>query len=95
MAVPTVYAKLIEYFNTEASKAERNYFNNVFQAMRLNVSGSAALPEPVMREWTKISGHLLLERYGMTEAGMILGNPYEGERLVGYVGGCIMLQLIL
>jgi malonyl-CoA/methylmalonyl-CoA synthetase len=44
------------------------------------VSGSAALPEPVMGQWKRISGHTLLERYGMTEIGMGLTNPYNGER---------------
>lgn len=44
------------------------------------VSGSAALPETVMNRWNEISGHKLLERYGMTEIGMALSNPYYGER---------------
>jgi len=29
--------------------------------------GSSALPQPVMQEWESITGHRLLERYGMTE----------------------------
>lgn len=53
---------------------------------RLMVSGSAALPVTVMEKWETISGHLLLERYGMTEIGMALSNPYKGERRAGYVG---------
>ncbi|KAJ3187829.1 Acyl-CoA synthetase member 3, mitochondrial [Gaertneriomyces sp. JEL0708] len=53
---------------------------------RLMVSGSAALPETVFKEWEGISGHKLLERYGMTEIGMGLGNPYEGPRIPGTVG---------
>lgn len=56
------------------------------KAMRLMVSGSAALPVSVMDRWEEISGHRLLERYGMTELGMAIGNPYEGERRAGYVG---------
>ncbi|KAJ7380360.1 Acyl-CoA synthetase member 3, mitochondrial [Desmophyllum pertusum] len=50
------------------------------------VSGSAALPEPVMRRWQEITGHTLLERYGMTEIGMALSNPLHGPRLPGCVG---------
>jgi malonyl-CoA/methylmalonyl-CoA synthetase len=50
------------------------------------VSGSAALPVSVMDNWKKISSHLLLERYGMTELGMAISNPYEGERRPGHVG---------
>jgi malonyl-CoA/methylmalonyl-CoA synthetase len=40
----------------------------------------------MMDRWRVISGHTLLERYGMTELGMVLGNPLHGERLPGHVG---------
>jgi malonyl-CoA/methylmalonyl-CoA synthetase len=50
------------------------------------VSGSAALPVKVLEQWQAISGHRLLERYGMTEIGMALSNPLHGQRLPGYVG---------
>lgn len=39
-----------------------------------------------MEEWEKVSGHRLLERYGMTEFGMALSNPLHGERTPGLVG---------
>jgi malonyl-CoA/methylmalonyl-CoA synthetase len=54
--------------------------------MRLMVSGSAALPVPVLEKWRRLTGHTLLERYGMTEIGMGLSNPYRGERTPGSVG---------
>ena len=47
------------------------------------VSGSAALPQPVMERWEDITGHRLLERYGMTETGMVLTNPLHGTRTPG------------
>lgn len=50
------------------------------------VSGSAALPVSVMEKWHVISGHWLLERYGMTEIGMAISNPFHGERKPGHVG---------
>jgi malonyl-CoA/methylmalonyl-CoA synthetase len=50
------------------------------------VSGSAALPVTVMEQWHQISGHYLLERYGMTEIGMAISNPYSGERRAGHIG---------
>lgn len=50
------------------------------------VCGSAALPVSVMEKWEKISSHVLLERYGMTEIGMGLSNPYHGKRMAGHVG---------
>jgi malonyl-CoA/methylmalonyl-CoA synthetase len=54
--------------------------------MRLMVSGSAALPVPTLERWKEITGHVLLERYGMTEIGMALSNPLEGTRSPGHVG---------
>jgi malonyl-CoA/methylmalonyl-CoA synthetase len=50
------------------------------------VSGSAALPVRTLERWREVSGHVLLERYGMTETGMVLSNPLDGERLPGRVG---------
>ena len=57
------------------------------EKLRLMVSGSAALPTQVLNQWHKISGHVLLERYGMTEIGMALTNPYDQDsRKPGHVG---------
>jgi malonyl-CoA/methylmalonyl-CoA synthetase len=50
------------------------------------VSGSAALPVPLFNRWEELSGHRLLERYGMTEIGMALSNPLRGNRVPGTVG---------
>ncbi|MCY3757398.1 MAG: acyl-CoA synthetase [Acidobacteria bacterium] len=85
MAVPTVYSMLITAW--EASPAsQREAWSQACSRMRLMVSGSAALPVQVLEKWQQISGHRLLERYGMTEIGMALSNPLEGERRAGYVG---------
>jgi malonyl-CoA/methylmalonyl-CoA synthetase len=96
MAVPTIYAKLIEAF--EASPPERQAaFSAGCRRLRLMVSGSAALPVTVLQKWRAISGHTLLERYGMTELGMGLGNPLHGERTPGHVGlpfPCIEVRLV-
>jgi malonyl-CoA/methylmalonyl-CoA synthetase len=54
--------------------------------MRLFVSGSAPLPARVFEAFRARFGHAILERYGMTETLMTLGNPYEGERRAGSVG---------
>jgi malonyl-CoA/methylmalonyl-CoA synthetase len=85
MAVPTIYFKLIAYFETLGSSEQQLLFNSM-QKFRLMVSGSAALPISVMEKWCQISGHKLLERYGMTELGMAISNPYTGERKAGFVG---------
>ena len=85
MAVPTVYYKLIAHWQNENAE-ERNRFSQALRHFRLMVSGSAALPVSVLEDWREISGHTLLERYGMTEIGMALSNPYDGERRPGHVG---------
>lgn len=85
MAVPTIYSKLIEHWES-ASPAEQQQASAACKALRLMVSGSAALPVPVLEKWKIICGHTLLERYGMTEIGMALSNPLHGERRPGFVG---------
>ncbi len=85
MAVPTIYVKLIDAWE-KASHAERERMSRGCCRMRLMVSGSAALPVPILERWKEISGHTLLERYGMTEIGMALSNPLHGKRFPGCVG---------
>jgi malonyl-CoA/methylmalonyl-CoA synthetase len=92
MAVPTVYAKMLEHYrdvNKSSASAEKEALKHGVMAaknMRLMVSGSAALPDNILHAWKDLTGHTLLERYGMTEIGMALTNPYRGFRRPGYVG---------
>lgn len=85
MAVPTIYYKLVSYWETLSDEAKSLAYQ-IMLAFRLMVCGSAALPVTVMEKWQTISGQVLLERYGMTEIGMAISNPYVGERRAGYVG---------
>lgn len=85
MGVPTIYSRLADFWEG-AGGDERRRMSASLRGLRLMVSGSAALPAPVFEKWRKISGHALLERYGMTEIGMALSNPLDGERVAGSVG---------
>ena len=85
MAVPTIYHRLIAQLEQKSDQA-KSAFRDGVGGLRLMVSGSAALPIPVLERWRELSGHTLLERYGMTEIGMGLSNPYRGERIPGSVG---------
>ncbi len=85
MAVPTIYVKLIQTLES-MSAPDRAAIVDGFRQMRLMISGSAALPASVHEQWTALTGQNLLERYGMTEIGMALSNPYEGQRRPGAVG---------
>jgi len=85
MAVPTVYVKLIEHIESLPAPQRKTVCDG-FQRMRLNVSGSAACPARVFARWKELTGQALLERYGATETGMAISNPYDGERRAGFVG---------
>lgn len=85
MAVPTIYSRLIKEW-TAAPAATQARWSAACRAMRLMVCGSAALPVATLESWREISGHTLLERYGMTEIGMALSNPLHGQRVPGHVG---------
>ena len=85
MAVPTIYFKLIAFWESLPNENQVMVTDSM-KKFRLMVCGSAALPVSVMKKWKIISGHDLLERYGMTEIGMAISNPYHGERRAGFVG---------
>ena len=84
-AVPTIYHRLIRSWEAADAKVQQ-LRSRGGRALRLMMSGSAALPRTVLDRWKDITGHVLLERYGMTEVGMALANPLHGERRPGFVG---------
>jgi len=84
-AVPTIYHRLIAAWDA-APPATQRAWSSGSRNVRLMMSGSAALPVRTLERWRAITGHTLLERYGMTETGMILSNPLHGERRPGTVG---------
>ena len=76
--VPTIYVRLLDTAPDVARK--------IGASMRLFVSGSAPLPAQVLEDFRALFGHVILERYGMTETLMNISNPYIGERRPGTVG---------
>ncbi len=77
MGVPTIYNRLL--------RADR-FTPELCTNMRLFTSGSAPLPADKHDEFTTKSGHVLVNRYGMTEAGVITSNRLDHERPAGTVG---------
>jgi len=77
MGVPTFYARLL---------AEEAFAPNVCATIRIFISGSAPLLPATFDAFQTRSGRRILERYGMTETGMITSNPLDGERRSGSVG---------
>src|SRR3990170_3747958 len=71
MAVPTIHQRLLDV--PDASQFDLSH-------VRLITSGSDRLPDEVFTGFQRTFGYTLLERYGMTETGMNLSNPLDGER---------------
>ncbi|CAK5217910.1 unnamed protein product [Aphanomyces euteiches] len=85
MAVPSIYMLLLDGL-AKLSDEEQAAAVTGAKRLRLAISGSMACPVSILERWGALTGTSLLERYGMTECGMALGNPLAGPRHVGYVG---------
>jgi malonyl-CoA/methylmalonyl-CoA synthetase len=77
MGVPTYYVRLL---------VEPGFDRKCCSNMRLFISGSAPLLPETFNEFKQRTGHTILERYGMTETGMLASNPLHGNRIGGSVG---------
>jgi malonyl-CoA/methylmalonyl-CoA synthetase len=80
MGVPTMYGRLLADEQLNARTAAH---------MRLFVSGSAPLPTAAFDAFAQRTGHTILERYGMSETGMLCSNPcraLDGPRISASVG---------
>jgi malonyl-CoA/methylmalonyl-CoA synthetase len=91
MAVPTIYQRLSQVWEALEKKP-------TLETMRIFISGSAPLPEPLFYRFKQQTDHTLMERYGMTEAGMIASNPYESEqrkaKSVGYPLNGVAIRIV-
>ncbi|MCY4335572.1 MAG: malonyl-CoA synthase [Litoreibacter sp.] len=77
MGVPTFYTRLLD---------DARFTKELAAGMRLFISGSAPLLAETHKQFEALSGHRILERYGMTETNMNTSNPYDGDRRAGTVG---------
>ncbi|MDZ7839699.1 MAG: AMP-binding protein [Gammaproteobacteria bacterium] len=77
MGVPTHYTRLL---------GNENFDRNCCTGLRLFISGSAPLTPQTFEAFERRTGHVILERYGMTETGMNTSNPLHGPRVPGTVG---------
>jgi malonyl-CoA/methylmalonyl-CoA synthetase len=88
-AVPTVWARMLQAYDSLSPDLQQAGKEAVSrQNLRLNMSGSAALPKSIREGWTALSGgNILLERYGMTEVGMALSCGLDdADRIESSVG---------
>ena len=77
MGVPTFYTRLIK---------DKRLDKSLTKNMKLFISGSAPLLTETHQNFYNITGHRILERYGMTETNMNTSNPFDGKRKAGSVG---------
>lgn len=87
--VPTIWARMLQSWPDLPSDLQEAASQAIQRKhLRLNISGSAALPTPTKKAWTDLSqGNVLLERYGMTEVGMALSCGLDdSDRIDGAVG---------
>lgn len=77
MGVPTQYTRLL---------SDPRFTAETCASVRLFTSGSAPMTEAVHADFEARSGMRIVERYGMTEAGIITSNPYDGDCIAGTVG---------
>jgi malonyl-CoA/methylmalonyl-CoA synthetase len=75
--VPAMYHRLVEHLEQHPADLGR---------VRLFVAGSAPLPPALFERAAKVLGQPVLERYGITEGGIVVSNPYDGPRQPGRVG---------
>lgn len=77
MGVPTHYNRLLD---------DPRFDRELTADVRLFTCGSAPLRDAVFKQFTARTGHHICERYGMSEAGIMTSNPYDGDRIAGTVG---------
>jgi len=83
MGVPTMYHGLLAHLDAHPDDGR------ALAGARLFTAGSAALAAHAFERFREATGHAILERYGMTETGFTLSNPYDGERRAGTVGKAV------
>ena len=99
IGVPTIFTQLV---NSDFIGNKESFVKNVLnKKMRFIASGSAPLIVKTFKDWYELTNFNIVERYGMTEIGMALTNPYidtdyfkKEAGLVGRPVGAISCRLV-
>src|SRR5690606_15735803 len=86
MGVPTQHHRLLAHYDALDSEVRREQCAAALRGLRLITSGSAKLPESIGKRLRALCGQYPLERYGMTEVGIVISNPLASPRLPGSCG---------
>ena len=92
IGVPTIFSQLIDYYSREPVGTCSKYVSDILnKKMRIIGSGSAPLNVKTYNDWLSLTNYRLLERYGMTEIGMALTNPYTETSEKKRIGGIYLV----
>ena len=75
--VPSMYQRLCDWLDSHPTDLTH---------VRVFVCGSAPLPPALFERCARLLGQPPVERYGITEGGIVVTNPYDGPRQPGRVG---------
>jgi len=75
--VPSMYQHLCDWLDEHPTDLSH---------VRVFVCGSAPLPPALFERCRRLLGQPPVERYGITEGGIVVTNPYDGPRQPGRVG---------
>jgi malonyl-CoA/methylmalonyl-CoA synthetase len=75
--VPSMYQRLCDWLEEHPTDLSH---------VRVFVCGSAPLPPALFERCARLLGQPPVERYGITEGGIVVTNPYDGPRRPGRVG---------
>jgi len=75
--VPSMYQRLCDWLEEHPTDLSQ---------VRVFVCGSAPLPPALFERCERLLGQPPVERYGITEGGIVVTNPYDGPRQPGRVG---------
>jgi long-chain acyl-CoA synthetase len=82
---PTVYCAVPPIYERTAIRAKERGIS--LKSAKYCISGAMTLPRSVVELWESVSGGLLVEGYGMTEASPVcLGNPFAPSRRPNTIG---------
>ncbi|MEM1349151.1 MAG: AMP-binding protein [Myxococcota bacterium] len=80
MGVPTMYRRLVDTMQEDLERTGVPGYARLASWAKLYTSGSAALSADLFARFEQLTGHRILERYGMSETMLTISNPYEPER---------------